>query len=73
MATVSVKEKTNLKLELDGGIVDEKQKIIMKSFSKVKTDALDEEVYDTALALQGLQQKDLLGVKKTEEVRLIRE
>lgn len=73
MATVSVKEKTNLKLELDGGIVDEKQKIIMKSFSKVKTDALDEEVYDTALALQGLQQKDLLGVKKTEEIRLIRE
>lgn len=73
MAIVNIKEKTNLKLELDGGIVDDKQKIISKSFNKVKTDALDEELYDTALAIQSLQDKDLLGVKRTEEIRLVNE
>ncbi|OLS01838.1 DUF1659 domain-containing protein [Tissierella creatinophila] len=71
MAIKNVKEKTNLKLELDGGIVDEKQKLISKTYSKIKTDALDEELYETALALQTLQSKDLLNVKRVEEMSLI--
>lgn len=71
MAIKNVKEKTNLKLELDGGIVGEKQKVISKSYSKIKTDALDEELYETAVALQILQSKDLLNVKRIEEMSLI--
>ncbi len=73
MAIKSVKEKTNLKLELDGGIVEGKQKTLSKTYSKVKTDALDEEVYETAVALQTLQTRDLLNVKKIEEMSLVSE
>lgn len=73
MAISNIKEKTNLKLELDGGLVDEKQKIISKTFSKIKTDALDEELYETALALGSLQIKDLLNVKRVEEMKLVSE
>lgn len=73
MAIKSIVEKVNLKLELDGGIVDEKQKIIAKSYSKIKTDVLDEDLYATALALQTLQSKSTLNVKRVEEVKLIEE
>ena len=73
MAIKTIKEKTNLKLELDGGMVGDKQKVISKSYSKVKTDALDEALYQTAVALQTLQSKDILNVKKVEEVKLIEE
>ena len=71
MAISNIKEKTNLKLELDGGIVDEKQKFIYKTYGKIKTDALDEELYETAVALQTLQTKQLLNVKRIEEMSLI--
>lgn len=71
MAIINIKEKTNLKLELDGGIVDEKQKTISKTFSKIKTDALDEELYETAVALGSLQKKDILNVKRIEEMQLM--
>nr|WP_300006044.1 DUF1659 domain-containing protein [Tissierella sp.] len=73
MAIRTVVEKVNLKLELDGGIVDDKQKIIAKSYSKIKTDVLDEDLYATAAALQTLQSKNMLNVKRVEEVKLIQE
>ena len=73
MAIKSIKEKTNLKLELDGGMVGDKQKIISKSYSKIKTDALDEALYETAVALQTLQNKAIVNVKRVEEVKLIQE
>ncbi len=70
MAVRSVKEKTNLKLELDGGMVGDKQKLISKSFAKVKVDSLDEELYEVAKALEGLQDKALVNVKRIEETSL---
>lgn len=73
MAIIAVKEKSTLKLELDNGIVDGKQKTLSKSFTKVKTDAADEEVLGTAIAIANLQSKDLIKVKKVEEVSLISE
>ena len=73
MAIKNVKEKISLKLELDGGIVDEKQKVISRSYSKIKTDVLDDSLYETAIALQTLQTKDLLNVKRIEEMSLILE
>lgn len=66
MAIISAKEKINLRLELDGGIVDGKQKIKAKSFTQIKTTAEDEALYNTALILADLQDKDLLKVKKVE-------
>ena len=73
MAIISVKEKSTLRLELDNGIVDGKQKTLSKSFTKVKTDAADEDVHGTAVAISNLQSKDLIKVKKVEEVSLISE
>ena len=38
MAIQAIAEKVSLKIELDGGIVDGKQKVNYKSFSKIKTE-----------------------------------
>lgn len=73
MAIKSIKEKTNLKLELDGGMVGDKQKLISKSYSKIKTDAPDQALYETAVALETLQNKSIINVKRVEEVRLTQE
>lgn len=66
MAIENFKEKMTLRLELDGGIVDGKQKVVPKSFSQIKADADDEALHNTAVALSGLQTRDLLKVKKIE-------
>ena len=73
MAIQTVKEKMTLKLELDGGIVAGKQKVDSKSFSQIKTTAVDEDLYNTATAISGLQEKNLLKVKKVETTDLISE
>ncbi len=66
MAMETLKEKLTLRLELDEGIVDGKQKLKTKSFSQVKVGASDEALYISGQALAGLQEKDLLNVKKVE-------
>ena len=70
MAIVTKKEKMALKLELDAGIVDGKQKTASKSFNNVKLDALDDNLHQTATKLAGLQNKSLLNVKRVEETTL---
>lgn len=71
MAIQSIKEKITLRLELDGGVVDGKQKIDSKSFTKIKATAIDENLHGAATAIAGLQDKDLVMVKKIETVSLI--
>lgn len=73
MAIQTIKEKMTLKLEMDGGIVEGKQKVDSKSFSQIKTTAIDEDLYNTATAISGLQEKNLLKVKKIETTNLISE
>lgn len=73
MAIRTQKEKTTLRLELDNGIVDGRQRIIYKNFTKVKTSAQDEDLYATAAAIGGLQSKEVLGVKRLEEISLVEE
>ncbi|MBU5436687.1 DUF1659 domain-containing protein [Tissierella sp. MSJ-40] len=70
MAIQEIKENTTLKIELDGGTVDGKQKIKSKTFNKVKVTAENQELFKTATALANLQSKDLLKVKRIEEVVL---
>ena len=70
MAVNNIKEKTVLKLELDNGIVDEKQRTTTISYSKIRTTATDEQMYNTGVAIQRLQKKNLLGIKRTEEMLL---
>ena len=66
MAIQVNKEKLTLRLELDGGIVDGKQKVKGKSFTQIKTTAADEALLNTASVMASLQEKDLLKVKKVE-------
>ena len=70
MAVSNIKEKTVLKLEYDNGIVDEKQRIKTITYSKIRTTATDEQMYNTGIAIQELQQKTLLAIKRSEEMLL---
>lgn len=71
MAINPIKENTVLKIELDGGMVGDKQKINTKSYSKIKTDSADQNLYETATSIAGLQDKGLLKVKKVDTTNLI--
>lgn len=73
MAIVSNKERVTLKLELDGGIVNGRQRVTSKSFNNVKLDATDDLIHGTGLALTGLQSKELLKMKKLDELTLVEE
>jgi hypothetical protein len=67
MAIEVMAEKKTLKLELDAGLVDGKQKISSKSYSNVKLDSTDDNIYASGEALAGLQTLPLMKVKKVEE------
>lgn len=73
MAIVANKEKLALRLELDGGVVDGKQRSISKVFNNVKTNAVDDNIHSAAMTLVGLQNKSLLKVKRVEETTLTEE
>ena len=66
MAILANKEKLTLRLELDGGMVEGKQKVNTKSFTQIKTTAEDQALFNTASAIAGLQEKNLLKVKRVE-------
>lgn len=70
MAVQVATEKVTLKLELDGGIVDGKQKVNSKSFSKIKNDAQNEDLHGTAVTMASLQERELVSVKKVETSEL---
>lgn len=67
MAIETVIGKRALKLELDGGTVDGKQKVVNKIYNNIKFDALDDSIHLCGEALSTLQNKALLQVKKVEE------
>ena len=73
MAILSNKERVTLKLELDGGIVDGSQRTSTKNINNMKLDATDEAIHGTGLALTGLQSKEVLKIKKVEELTLVEE
>ncbi len=73
MAVIGIKDRLSLKLELDDGMVDNKQKIKSKTLNNIKVDSADENIHGTALALAGLQSKSLLRVKRIEETTLTEE
>ena len=70
MAVITNKERVTLKLELDGGIVNWRQRITSKNINNMKLDASDEAIHGTGLALSSLQSKDLFKIKKIEELAL---
>lgn len=59
--------KKGLKLELDGGVVDGKQKIDSKTYSNISLSATDENILSAGELISGLQEKALINVKRIEE------
>jgi hypothetical protein len=59
--------KKSLKLELDGGVVDGKQKIDSKTYSNISLTATDENILSAGELISGLQEKALINVKRIEE------
>jgi hypothetical protein len=59
--------KKSLKLELDGGVVDGKQKIDSKTYSNIILSATDENILSAGELISGLQEKALINVKRIEE------
>lgn len=70
MAVIDIKESVRLKLELDGGMVGDRQITKSKIFSKVKPTAVNEDLYQIAGSLAGLQTLPLSKVKRLEEIHL---
>lgn len=73
MAIIATKEKMALKLELDAGVVDGKQRVKAKTLNNIKNNAADDNLHGTALTLASLQSKALLKVKRVEETQLTEE
>jgi len=71
MAIVTVPRDSKLKLQLDGGVDGNGREIVKsKTFSNVKTDAVDDTVYTVANSLTSLQNLPLISVTRINEVEL---
>lgn len=73
MAVTTISENTRLKLELDGGMDGDKAIKKSKTFSKVKEEAGNEDLYSVGQALGGLQALPVISIKKLEEIQLVEE
>ncbi len=73
MAVEIKKDKVSLKLQFLEGMEDGKEKLKSKTISKLKLEAEDEKIYDTAEILSNLQTKPLQKVEKLETSILTRE
>ena len=64
-------EDSKLKLQLDGGLNEKGNPIVKsKTFSKVKNDAVNDNLFSVAESLAGLQEMPLIGIKRVDEVDL---
>ena len=73
MAVTDIKENVRLKLELDGGMEGSRQIIKSKTVTKVKPTVENEDLYEIAESLAGLQTYPIYKVKRLEEIQLVRE
>ncbi len=63
MAQVRV-ENVNLQLRLDGGMVNGKQKVLVKAVPGIALDAADDGILQVARTLASLQTRDTVDVRK---------
>ena len=61
---IEVKANTRLKLELDGGMVNNKAVKKSKTFNNLNPEALNEDIYQIGKSISGLQSLELLELKK---------
>lgn len=71
MAVNAVVRESKLKLEFDGGLNEKGNPIVKsKTYSKIKTDAANDNLFSVATSLVGLQEMPLIGIKRVDEVEL---
>ena len=72
MTVVTMNNPSSLRVKLDGGLNDSTGKTIVKSktYSNLKYDANNQDVYDVAQALMGLQDYTVLEVLKQDSTTL---
>lgn len=73
MALVAIKENTRLKLELLTGMDGDKPLIKSKTYSRVKPNTLDEDLYEVGQAIAELQVLPIHKIKRLEEIDLVEE
>lgn len=73
MALEAIKENTRLKLELLVGMDGDKAIIKSKTYSKVKPNSLDEDLYEIGQLIGSLQVLPVHRVKRLEEIELVEE
>ena len=72
MSVITMNNPSRLRVKLDAGLSDSTGKTIVKSktYSNLKNDANEQDVYDVAQALMGLQDYDVLEVLKQDSTTL---
>lgn len=72
MSVITMNNPSSLRVKLDAGLSYSTGKTIVKSktYSNLKNDANEQDVYDVAQALMGLQDYDVLEVLKQDSTTL---
>ena len=72
MSVITMNNPSSLRVKLDAGLSHSTGKTIVKSktYSNLKNDANEQDVYDVAQALMGLQDYDVLEVLKQDSTTL---
>lgn len=67
MAVTSTTKSVKLQVKYAGDVVNGKQTYVSKTYSKIKAAAADQDIYDVAKAIAGLQSKTLYSISKTHD------
>ena len=70
MAVEAMVKSVKLQVKYFGEVLDGKQTFISKTYSKVSPEAADQDIYDVAGIIAGLQTKSLASVGKAEDSEL---
>lgn len=71
MAVEAVVKSVKLQIRYLGQVVNGRQTYITKTYSKVKPEASDQDIYDVAGVLAGLQTNAVYSISKAEDSELI--
>jgi len=71
MAVEAVVKSVKLQIRYLGQVVNGRQTYITKTYSRVKPEASDQDIYDVAGVLAGLQTNAVYSISKAEDSELI--
>ncbi|NLM42726.1 MAG: DUF1659 domain-containing protein [Clostridiales bacterium] len=71
MAVEALVKNVKLQIKYLGPEVDGRQTYITKTYSKVKPEAQDQDIYDVAVILAGLQTNTVFSINKAEDSELV--